>query len=204
MKKFLSFTLSLSMMVAMLTVGAGATYLGDANHVTADTADNTSTAGIEATGFEQGDEIGSVNIPVYIQTTSDDETINVYAVSYDVTELTFAYNGSSSTIWNPETLKYETTTSGSWASASQDITVTNYSDLAIMVIPSNTDPIDDGVTVTLGSALDLASAFDGNMDEVGTAKSGVINVSISGVPNASYADKTELTRITLTVTDNRA
>lgn len=204
MKKFLSTILSLSMVVAMLTVGASATYLEDANHVTADTAGNSNTAGIVATDYSKGDEIGSVEIPVYIQTTSDDKTTHVYAVSYDVTELSFTYNGSSSTIWNPETLKYETSTSGTWATASQDITVTNYSDLAIKVTPSNTTPIDSGVTVTLGSALELASAFDGDAAAAGTAKSGTINVSVSGTPSASYTNKTELTKVTLTIADNRA
>ena len=204
MKKILSLAIVFCLLCSLSTVNASAAYMDDPNHVTGDSADNSSTAGLEAgEDAANGDVIGSADIPVYIQTEKDTVITNVYAISYDVSELVFVYSSTDSLVWNPETLEYETTTEGSWNTTSQDITVTNYSDIPVKVAPSNSAPADNGVTVTLGEALELGAAFDGDYEAVGTAKSGTISVGISGTPDGSYEAKSLLSTITLTVTDNR-
>jgi len=111
-------------------------------------------------------------------------------------------------IWNPETLEYEATHEGDWTNPSQDITVSNYSDLPVLVTPSATDPTDTNLTVKLGAALALDSAY--NEDEVidndaskASVKEGTINVSIEGTPSVEAVSPTQVSTITLTVTDNR-
>lgn len=202
MKKFLSMFLALCILCTALPFSANAAYLADANKVTENTASNANTAG-EVAG-DPGDEIGSVDIPVNITTKEETNVTHVWAVSYDVTELAFEFTSTEDRIWNPETLKYEVNVTNSWDTLSQNITVTNYSDVAITVTPSNSTPVDDGVTVTLGNALNLASAFDGELASAGTAKSGTISVSVSGTPEGSYANATKLTTVTLTVEDARS
>lgn len=205
MKKFLAVTLALTMALSMLATNASAAYLDDANHITENSAGNADTAGVEVgSDASKGDEIGSADIPVYIQAETDRTTTNVYAISYDVSELVFVFSGTEESIWNPETLKYEIAEAdGSWDKTNQNITVYNYSDIPVKVTPSNTTPTDTGVNVTLGSALELASAFDGDVSKAGTVKSGTISVTIDGDPVSDYADNTLLTTITLAVTDNR-
>ena len=204
MRKYFCIVLTLCMLLCMMSVGASATYMGDDNHVTADTASNTDTAGIVApAGSANGSEVGSADVPVYIQASTATTFTNGYAISYDLDELVFVYNASESLIWNPETLMYEGAKAGTWTTTTQDITVTNYSDIPVKVTPSNTTPADTGITVTLGDAIELDSAYDGDRATAGTAKSDTIAVTISGAPTKDYIVKTLLTTITMTVTDNR-
>ncbi len=205
MRKVLSLMLAMCLLCSLMSVTAFADYKDDANHVTGDTAANTDTAGEEAPDdAKNGDEIGSFDIPVYVQTEHEENVTNVYAVSYDLNEVTFVFSATTETIWNPETLQYESVTEGNWNATSQDIKITNYSDIPVKVTPSNSTPTDAGVTVTLGAPLELASAFDGDKTKAGTAKSGVINVTVSGEPtNMTTPGRTLLTTITMKVTDNR-
>ena len=125
----------------------------------------------------------------------------MYAVSFSATELTFVWNNSATTIWNPETLKYETTNDeGSWRADSQKITVNNYSDVAIKVKPDNAAPTssDAGVTLSVTDELLLASAYDNTA--VGSVKSGTITVTVSGTPETAYPTATEIAKFTLKVT----
>lgn len=201
MKKVLASTLALAMLVGAMTVNAGATYKSDPNHLTEDTANNTDTAG-KAAGISDtaNTEIGKQTVPVKVQTVSDGGTTNVYAVSFSATEVTFTWNNTATTIWNPETLKYETKNdTGSWKEATQIITVNNYSDVAIKVTPDTTTPTsaDAGVTLTVTDSLSLASAYDGTV--TGSVKSGDITVTVSGTPANTYLDATKIADITLTV-----
>jgi len=201
-RKLLSATLALCLIMGCSTTAF-------ATDITPNTAGNSSTAGVEAAeGAANGDVVGTADIPVYVKTTIEDEVTNVYSVSYDATELTFEYEGTDNHIWNPETLEYEATHEGDWTNPSQDITVSNYSDLPVLVTPSATDPTDTNLTVKLGAALALDSAY--NEDEVidndaskASVKEGTINVSIEGTPSVEAVSPTQVSTITLTVTDNR-
>ena len=202
MKRILAVVMTLAMLLGVMTVGASATYLDETNKITEDGAGNTSGAGTAAgVSDTTGTEIGSEDVTINIETSSTGGTTNVYAVAIDNTELTFTWSNSATTIWNPETLKYETTNDdGSWRQESHDITVTNYSDVGITVTPSATNPesADDGVTVTVGEAVNIASAYDGGT--AGSAKTGKITVSVEGTPDGVYADETQLATFTLKVT----
>ena len=202
MKKFLAVTLSLAMLIGLMTVGANATYLSDSNHLTEDNAGNTSTAGkAEGSGDATNTEIGSKDVTIKLHTSSSGGTTHVYAVSFSTTDITFTWNNSATTIWNPEKLQYETTNdSGSWTAESENITVNNYSDVGIKVTPSETNPTssDAGVTITVGTALELASAYDNSA--TGSVKSGTISVSVSGSPATAYPTATKIADFTLTVT----
>lgn len=202
MKKVLATAMALAMLASAVTINAGAAYLSDPNHLTADNAGNTSTAGTPAgVGDTTDTEIGSKEVTVKLQSSSTGGTTHVYAVSFSATELTFVWNNSATTVWNPETLKYETTNDeGSWVAASQEITVNNYSDVAIKVKPDNAAPTssDTGVTLSVTDELSLASAYDNTA--VGSVKSGTITVTVSGTPETAYPTATEIAKFTLKVT----
>lgn len=201
MKKILAISMALAMLASAMIVNAGATYKNDLNHLTEDTANNTDTAG-KAAGISDttNTTIGEQTVPVKVQTVSNGGTTNVYAVSFSATEVTFTWNNSATTIWNPETLKYETKNdSGSWNKATQSIAVNNYSDVGINVTPDTPTPTsaDAGVTLTVTDSLNLASAYDGTV--TGSVKSGNITVTVSGIPANTYLDATKIADITLTV-----
>lgn len=202
MKKVLATAMALAMLASAVTINAGAAYLNDPNHLTADNAGNTSSAGTPAGVDDTADtEIGSKEVTVKLQSSSTGGTTHVYAVSFSATELTFVWNNSATTIWNPETLKYETTNDeGSWRADSQKITVNNYSDVAIKVKPDNAAPTssDAGVTLSVTDELLLASAYDNTA--VGSVKSGTITVTVSGTPETAYPTATEIAKFTLKVT----
>lgn len=202
MKRVLTLVLALCLVVSMFTVGAGAKYSEDPNHLTTDTANNTSTAGKPASPGDTTDTlIGSQEIPVKLQTVSGGGTTHVYAVSFSTTEVTFTWSNTASTIWNPETLKYETNNDeGSWQAATQTITVNNYSDIAIKVEADNDAPTssDAGVTLAVNGPLELASAYDNTT--VGSVKSGDITVTVSGTPEVVYPNATQIATFTLNVT----
>lgn len=204
MKRILALTLSLAMLAGLMTVSAGATYLSDPNHLTTDNAGNTSTAG-KAAGVSDttGTEIGSKDVTVKLQTSSDGGTTHVYAVSFDTTEVTFTWSNTATTIWNPETLRYETTNdAGSWAADRQVITVNNYSDVAIKVEADNAAPTssDAGVTLSVSGPLELASAYDNTA--TGSVKTGQITVTVTGEPETAYPTATQIASFTLKVTRN--
>lgn len=202
MKKVLATAMALAMLASAVTINAGATYSADPNHLTADNAGNTSRAGTPAGVDDTTDtEIGSKEVTVKLQSSSTGGTTHVYAVSFSATELTFVWNNSATTVWNPETLKYETTNDeGSWVADSQVITVNNYSDVAIKVKPDNAAPTssDTGVTLSVTDELSLASAYDNKT--VGSVKSGTIAVTVSGTPETAYPTATEIAKFTLKVT----
>ena len=205
MKKILSIALTMCMMFSMMAVNASAAYMSDANKFTANTASNSDTAGVAAgENAKNGDTVGTAQIPVYIQTEIEQEVINVYAISYDVTELEFTFTGVETLIWNPELLKYESKTlEGTWDNT-QDIVVTNYSDIAVKVTPTVKDITDTQVTVTASAALELASAFSGDdYAAEGTATHGTIQVTLAGSPTEKHESRFQLATVTLTVTDNR-
>lgn len=203
MKKVLATAMALAMLASAVTINAGATYLSDSNHLTDNNAGNTSRAGTPAGVDDTTDtEIGSKEVTVKLQSSSTGGTTHVYAVSFSATELTFVWNNSATTVWNPETLKYETTNDeGSWVATSQVITVNNYSDVAIKVKPDNAAPTssDTGVTLSVtNDELSLASAYDNTA--VGSVKSGTITVTVSGTPATAYPAATEIAKFTLKVT----
>lgn len=202
MKKVLATAMALAMLASAVTINAGAVYSSDPNHLTSDNAGNTSTAGTPAGTDDTPDtEIGSKDVTVKLQSVSTGGTTNVYAVSFSATELTFLWNNSATTVWNPETLKYETSNdNGSWSAASQAITVKNYSDVAIKVTPDKTAPTssDAGVTLSVTDELSLASAYDNS--QTGSVKSGTITVTVTGSPKAAYPTATEIAKFTLKVT----
>lgn len=202
MKKVLATAMALAMLASAVTINAGAAYLSDSNHLTDNNAGNTSRAGTPAeVGDKTDTEIGSKDVTVKLQSSSTGGTTNVYAVSFSATELTFVWNNSATTVWNPETLKYETTNDeGSWVATSQVITVNNYSDVAIKVTPDKTAPTssDAGVTLSVTDELSLASAYDNKA--VGSVKSGTITVAVTGTPKTAYPTATEIAKFTLKVT----
>ena len=200
MKRILTIALVLCMLVSIMTIGANAGYLQDPNHLTADNAPNNSSAGKAAGSDDTTDTvIGSQAISVKVKGTSTSELIHVYAVSFSTTEVVFEWNNDASTIWNPDTLKYESTNDeGSWIGQTQTITVNNYSDVAIEVSADNTSPdsSDENVTISVDGPLNLDSAYEGTA--TGSVKSGKITVSVDGTPEI-YPTATEIGTFTLTV-----
>ena len=203
MKRIVTLVLALAMLAGALTVTAGAAYLTDYTNITANTANNDDSAGIEAgTQDTTGTLIDTQDVTVKYQTTSGGGLINVYAVSIDKTELTFTWSNSASTIWNPETLAYETdNNTGSWSNASQDLTIYNYSDVKIKVEAANTNPTteDSNVTVTVGGPLELDAAYNPSGDN--EVKSGTISVTVDGTPTIAPGVR-DLATITLNITRN--
>lgn len=202
MKKLATMATALALLATVMAAPAAATYKNDPNHLTEDTANNNDKAGQEANVSDTTDTgIGTQVIPIKVQTVSDGGTTNVYAVSFSATEVTFTWNNTATTIWNPETLQYETKNdTGSWKNTKQTITVNNYSDVSIKVTPDYTAPIssDEGITLSVTDSLSLDSAYDGTV--TGSVKSGDITITASGTPANTYLDATKIANLTLTVT----
>lgn len=217
MKRFYALVLVVALLVSAMSLTAGATYLGDGNHFTANDAANTDTAGTAKTDAHgEGDTIGTAEIPVKFTMGGEGKTTNVYAISYEASELVFTYGAGTSYIWNPEELKYEVVGNGptDWTSNNSTITVKNYSDLPVDVEPSFTK--DQGVTEavnatftpnasgvdgsTAGQTLKLnAAVTTGNTTATGTVRTGTIGVEFNGTLTTPYGANSTLGIITLTV-----
>ena len=203
MKRVLSLALALCLLAGVLTVNAGAVYSKDGNNFNTDNATNQSTAGQVAVTGLNGEAVGEATVDVYLKTGAPGEVTHVYAVSYDVTELEFQYGNSASKIWNPETLRYETTgSSGGWNIATQTVTVTNYSDLPVKVTASISALSDTGVSIDTPEALELESAAPADMSQTGAEKSGELTFSMTGTPLGVYETRQKIGTITLTVVNN--
>lgn len=207
MKRILIFALTLCLLVSMMTMGASAKYSDTGTKITQDGAGNNDHAGTAAqSGDGTGTVIGEQNIPVKVVTNSSGGTVHVYAVTISATELTFTWNNTASTIWNPETLKYETGSAGSWAQATQTLTINNYSDVGITVTPDNPAPTssDQNISVTVGDAVDIKSAFDGGTDA--SVKSGTIDVTVEitggDQPDGTYVTAQPIANFNLKITRN--
>lgn len=203
MKRILAIGMALAMLVGTMTVSAGAAYSKSGNNFNEDNANNTTTAGEVAITGTNGEEIGSADITVNLQTGAPGEITHVYAVSYDVKELTFVYGSSAGKIWNPETLKYETVgNEDGWSTKNQIINITNYSDLPVKVEATINPFSDTGVSIDPPEALELESAAPADMTKPGEEQSGSLTFTMTGTPLGVYETATEIGTITLTVTNN--
>lgn len=203
MKKVLATGMALAMLVGAMTGNAGAAYSKSGNNFNEDNATNTSTAGEVALTGANGEEIGSADVTVKLQTGAAGAVTHVYAVSYDVKELTFVYGSSASKIWNPETLKYETVgNTDGWTTKSQTINITNYSDLPVKVEATVNTLSDTGVSIDTPEALQLDSAAPADMAQTGEAKSGSLTFTMTGTPLGVYETASNIGTITLKVTNN--
>lgn len=217
MKRFYALVLAVALLVSAMSLTAGAAYLDDGNYFTANDAANTDTAGTAKTDdHSAGATIDTAEIPVKFTVGGEGKTTNVYAISYDASELVFTYGAGISYIWNPEKLKYEVMDydSTDWTSNSSTITVRNYSDLPVDVVPSFIQ--DTGVTEAVtaaftpnasdpngsveGQTLKLNAAVDTGITTAnGTVRTGTIGVAFSGALTNPYAANSTLGIITLTV-----
>lgn len=206
MKRNLAKVLAAVMLVGGMTVNVNADdYSSDEMKLTDDTARNTGKNGTEAvedeneSGAKKDQELKETAIDVKLKTDGAGDTIHVYGVSIDVSELTYNYSSTKSLIWNPNSLAYEyvvdsTGNTDDWSGKkTQTITVTNYSDLPIYV--TATDNVSDsgnGVSLTYkytdaassSDKLALGAAFSGDvkLGASGTATNGTIDVTINGTP----------------------
>lgn len=204
MKRVLAAALALAMLMSLMTLNASAVYSTDGNNFNTDNAGNSSSAGQTAVTGLAGEEVGSATVDVKIKTGGDGSITHVYAVSYDVTELQFTYGQGADIIWNPETLQYETSSAGGgWTADSQEIKVTNYSDLPVKIEAQVQNKNDAGVTITPDGPLELGTAATNGTAGKGEEQTGKITVTISGAPVGSYtSDYTKVAEILLTVTNN--
>ena len=208
-KKLLASLVSAAMLISAVTVGSyAAKYTEDPNHFTDDTPDlNQADAGIDASSAQ--DPIATKEVAVNVKTNQPGSTTHVYAVSYSHTELIFTYNMGGSKVWNPDELRYENIGgSGDWASATQDLTVTNYSDLAVKVTASVSQaglPEEGVVTVTatqkgeVGSEITLGSAYNSGGPDSSAATSGTFEIKVDGKPRYEYTTATKIAAVTLTL-----
>ena len=194
MKKILSIVLALTMILALsVTAFADSTHGPEENTYTTSTDDIT----INAT-----------------YTTKADETVNVYKVTVAWTAPSFSYEYDGHTYtWNTTEMKYdESTLAGAgWASDSGTLalTVTNYSDKAVLCRAALTDNDTDAVTVSFAEKTDVEAAAavtieagktaadytDVNSGTATTADLGG-TVTVSGTPTESV---TQLATVTVTV-----
>lgn len=212
MKRVLATGMALAMLVSAMTVGAGAAYSTEgANNFNTDDAQNTSKAGQVAGGGGEGVDgelVGSKDLPIYLKTGDAGDVTHVYAVSYEVGDLTFTYGNAAGKIWNPVTLQYETVTpedpSTLWTTDTRTITVTNYSDLKVKVEASVSLTKENGKVTIIPdpNPLELASAAPENIAGTGTAVSGTITLTAAGNPVGVYEQATQIGTVTLTVYNN--
>ena len=211
MKRILAVATTMAMLLGLMTIGASAapsTYMtgkGTAGnyHITEDMAGNDDRAGEVVTG----NEVGTAEVDVKLSTTDNAATTHVYAVSYDVQELSFEYGFGGNRIWNPETLQYEyESNTSAWNAATGDITIYNYSDQGVKIGAEASGSTADGVTVAVYKKDDDTKAIkeitlDSAYMSQGTtsaATSGAFTVEVTGAPKTDYSDASIAT-ITLTV-----
>ena len=211
MKRILAVATTMALLLGVMTVGASAaptTYMtgeGTAGnyHITEDMAGNDDRAGEVVTG----NEVGTAEVDVKLSTTDNAATTHVYAVSYDVQELSFEYGFGGNRIWNPETLQYEyESNTSAWNAATGDITIYNYSDQGVKIGAEASGSTADGVTVAVYKKDDDTKAIkeitlDSAYMSQGTtsaATSGAFTVEVTGAPKTDYSDASIAT-ITLTV-----
>ena len=211
MKRILAVATTMAMLLGLMTIGASAapsTYMtgkGTAGnyHITEDMAGNDDRAGEVVTG----NEVGTAEVDVKLSTTDNAATTHVYAVSYDVRELSFEYGFGGNRIWNPETLQYEyESNTSAWNAATGDITIYNYSDQGVKIGAEASGSTADGVTVAVYKKDDDTKAIkeitlDSAYMSQGTtsaATSGAFTVEVTGAPKTDYSDASIAT-ITLTV-----
>lgn len=237
MKRILALTLSLAMLAGLMTVSAGAvpavdnpysdqensfTNLNNAGNTGNTTVDGP-TNSLEHAGVVAGDPgdttIGTATGNVTINTGGSSDTTHVWAVTYNMPELHFTYSTDGARIWNPETLRYETTSgTGTWTGVSARIDVTNYSDLPVEVTATVNQTQETNVDLDIYAAdatadadtatFTLASAADDMNNGVGTATTNYFTLAVSGRPNGSYdttgyVDGFQIATVTLTVKDGR-
>ena len=205
MKRVLTLAMVLCLAVSMFTVAASANYSNDGyTKITKDGAANAGNYGTAAGPDDTtGTEIGKQEIPINVVTNSKGGIVHVYAVTISATELTFTWNNTANTIWNPEILDYETGAAGSWDNVSRTITINNYSDVGITVTPNNTtiDTSDANLEVTVDPAINIPSAYV--EDGTNQMQSGTIDVSLTDAkPDGTYLKATPIATLTLTITRN--
>lgn len=107
MKKFLTFTLAIAMILTMGSIPAFA-------------------ATIETKpGTDDHDVYGT-----YVAGSSGG---NIYSVNVSWQALEFTYTGETVAGWNPGTHQYDSTTPAAWTSTTNNITVTNHSNVYVIV-----------------------------------------------------------------------
>lgn len=204
MKKILAMTMALALLLGVMSISVGATYLDDQNHFTADDASNDDTAGTAVD--TASDPIAEKDVTVKLTTSGTVALKHVYAVSYDVTEVSFTYNYGGTGIWNPETLAYEyddTSAVGWGADTTREIKITNYSDLGVKITAEAGPVSANGVTLDVkettgmtSNELTLNSAY--NAGGVNKETTGSFTVTVGGAPNGDYTD-IAIATITLTL-----
>jgi len=132
----------------------------------------------------------------YEQSETEDP---IYNVDLNWGDLTFTYTETVEKVWNPETHTYETTvTGGSWDKTEAKITVTNHSNVSVVVSMSVTPVTGTGVEVALtGGNATLAAGEVGNVDGAASVTG---KVKISGKPNNTVTENgIKVASITVTI-----
>ena len=218
MKRILAAAVSLAMLVSLMTVGASAVYDESSDNVEYNTevdgySENTGHGGgvQQNTNYSAGTVIGTSEIPVEVTVNQAGTTTHVYAVSIDVSELSYTYGSNTDTIWNPDTLSYDVVGDGeNWVNNTQKITVTNYSDLPVDVEASwlaaanhgnvtATVEVADGYTGEGTSTLSLTSALATGLESQNQARVGGFDVTMSGNIGGITATTMTVGTITLTI-----
>ena len=163
MKKFLSLVLAIALAFAITAVTAFAA------ETTLDGSSNSTT----------GDVIVNIN--------GATDLVPVYSVDVKWESLDFAYNFTSTDVWNPEDHVYDTTGGGGWSTTSATITVTNHSNVPVRALASfsgNASSLTrNDVTASISNpSFTINSAVGTNPD---AAPNGSFTCSVSGVPSVT-------------------
>ena len=163
----------------------------------------TMIVGMSIPAFAVETEIKSVtenntkSFPVEATYTFNGNDAPVYGVNVTWTAISFEYVVGQGA-WNPENLAYNENASAAWIDASQTttITVTNYSNVAIVATATWTEGAVEA-DVDLGDAITVASAL--NEDAAPSAKTGTIDVTVDVTGKTIAKDETVGT-IVVTIT----
>lgn len=141
---------------------------------------------------------GSKDVTAKYEQSETEEAI--YNVDLNWGDLTFTYTETVEKVWNPETHTYDSTvTGGSWDKTEAEITVTNHSNVSVVVSMSVTPVTGTGVEVALtGGNATLAAGEVGNVDGAASVTG---TVKISGKPGSTVTE-TGIKVASITVTIN--
>ena len=143
-------------------------------------------------------QVGSKEIDVKAKYQVTSTTPASYSIDLRWTDMTFTYTRADTNIWDPLTHTYKTTSKSGWDSTRGTVTVTNHSNVDVLVTMEYVPEADTGVKGVLKNG--SAKLKAGVVGDYAGADSMTATLTVSGTPNdkgTSAATRIGKLRITI-------
>ena len=155
-------------------------------------AASLSVTAFAAEGSAVGTVPGSQSIEVRAGYQDTSATPEVYSVDISWGHMEFTYTRSGSMVWNADSHTFTDNTAAAWSADGSGITVTNHSNMPVLVSFAFTR--DTAVTEAITGSFDISSKIlrEGEVNKKEEADSVTSSLTLSG---ALASDRTTLTKI---------